>query len=472
MEKEEIIKKMRELREKRDIEILESQMEKINLNSDYQEDLKDNKVLNVKYLGTIDINGEDKGIYLIIEQQKDKEGNLVEIEKYYTEDFEFLGGNNRGDGYDFIMLSMEYADNEDLLEELNGLDKEGELDLAKLEKEELIEIARALGIKEEDIEKMSEIDLVEEIEEEKEQDNEPDKSEEELDKEETSKLIEGKQEIKLSTKVDEKSTLGNKLGLDAGEYTKIAIVYSEKLNEIQGQDQPINSTRYSFVAIRSDGTAQVINDKLQLDAASGRDANNDAIKIDADKTARKDDKTVSRYKIAGKEEYLSVEPGQYGEVKAYYGKGKTREDNMNVETQLETSNVRPTDIEIRRLQSDRKGQYNTDEIAKEAKEHFDGAKEERISLESADGDKNTVDHVHYEFVEQNIDQWAELMMENDDIEKMFTTNEVKEMIQHYLEENVDQNKEYTVEEMNEEIKKIEDKIEQDANNLDRARNSH
>lgn len=471
MEKEEIVQKMRELRDKRDLEILESQMNNVNLDSDYQEDLKDNKVLDVKYLGNLDVNGEEKGIYLIIEQQKDKDGNLIEIEKYYTEDLEFLGGNNKGDGYDFIMLSIEYADNEKLLEGLNGFDKEGELDLAQLEKEELQEIAKALGIDEEDIEKMSEVDLAEEIEKDQEEKEEPEEGE--LNEEETAKIVQDKQEIKLNTKVDDKNTLGSKLGLSTAEYTKVAIVYSERLNEIQDADQPTNTTRYSFVAIRKDGTAQVINDKLELDASSGKDANNEAIKIDADKTARKDDKTLSRYKITGKDEYLSVENGQYGEVKAYYGKGKTRDGNMNVETQLETSSIRSTDIELRRLQSDKKGKYNTDKMAEEGNKHFDEEHEEVVGLESVDGDEETVDHVHmYEYIEQNIDKWAENIMENEDVEKMFTTNEVKEMIEKYLKEDLSPDQEYTVEDINNKLENAENKIEQDANNLDRARNSH
>lgn len=410
---DEIINKMKELRNKRDLEILENQLENINLDIDYQENLKNNKVLNVKYLGNIELkeNNSNKAIFLLIEQQQDKDGNLIIIEKYYNEDLEFLGGNNKSDGFDFIMLNKEHINDKDLLESLNNLDKQGKLDLEEIEKNELKEIAKALGIDEEDIDGMSQIDLAKEIEEKQEtqgsEDNKKDSNnkeeaqnkndeELELDEEETKHILNGKQEMKLSTKVDDKNTLGKMLGLNTSEYIKIAIVYSERLQEIQPEGSNINNTRYSFVAIRKDGTAQTINDKLEIDASSGNNSYKDAIKIDANKTARKDDKTRSRYKINGKEEFLSVENGQYGELKAYYGKGKTRDGNESVETQLETTNVRPTDIELRRLQADWKGKYNTDKMAKEANEHFEKHNEEKVGIKSVDGDEKTIEHIHDE----------------------------------------------------------------------------
>lgn len=391
-----IINKMKELKQKRELEILDSQLENINLNSDYQEDLKNNKVLNVKYLGEIDNN---KSIFLLIEQQQDKKGNLNIVEKYYNEDLEFLGGNNKSDGFDFIMLNKEHINDKDLLESLNRLDKDGKLDLEKIERKELEEIAKALGIDEKDIEGMSQIDLAKEIEEKQEANNknkDKENKEQELNKEQTNQVVNTKQEMKINTKVDNKKTLGQVLGLNSSEYTKIAIVYSDKLQSLNGKDKKTNNTRYSFVAIRKDGTAKTINDKLEIDPISGNNSYRDAIKIDADKTARKDDKTRSRYKIKGKEEYLSVENGQYGELKAYYGKGKTREKNETVETQLETTNIRPTPIEIRRLQADYKGIYNTDKMAKEANQHFEKYKEKKVGIKSVDGDEKTKEHIHDE----------------------------------------------------------------------------
>ncbi|MBR3254802.1 MAG: hypothetical protein IKF97_01030 [Clostridia bacterium] len=479
---DEIINKMKELRQKRELEILESQIENINLDSDYQEILKNNKVLDVKYLGEIEIKDYDKtnkSIFLLIEQEQDKDGNLIIVEKYYTEDLEFLGGNNKSDGYDFIMLNKEHMDDRDLLESLNNLDKEGKLDLEQIERKELEEIAKALGIDEKEIKAMSEIDLAKQIEEKQEsqgtEDKEKDnnKEEQELSQEETKKVLNGKQEMKTSIKVDDKKTLGKVLDLNTSEYTKIAIVYSDRLQEIQDKDSIVNTTRYSFVAIRKDGTATTINDRLQIDSASGNNPYNDSIKIDADKTARKDDKTRSRYKINGKEEYLSVENGQYGELKAYYGKGKTREGNENVETQLETTNVRRTDIELRKMQADWKGKYNTDKMAKEANEHFEGHNEDKVGIKSVDGDKDTVDHVHIDFSQENIEMLAKEVakqsMQNDEVENIFTEEEVELMSKKYIEKDLEKMKDLNYDELQEKLKEIEGKIATDANNLSRER---
>ena len=70
-DKEDIVNKLRELRDKRDFE----------LNSDT------NKVLDVKYLGKLK---DGRNIFLIIEQKLDEEGNKISIERYCTEDGEVL----------------------------------------------------------------------------------------------------------------------------------------------------------------------------------------------------------------------------------------------------------------------------------------------------------------------------------------------------------------------------------------------
>ena len=141
--KEKILEKMREIREKRDLEILKHDLDNINLDTDYQENLRKNKVKNVKFLGTVQIDGEEKGIFLVTEQKEIEEGKLIDIERYYTEDGEMLAGNNTIDGYE-LMLNEKFQGNENLLEELKDLDKEGILDLNELEENRKEEIAKAL----------------------------------------------------------------------------------------------------------------------------------------------------------------------------------------------------------------------------------------------------------------------------------------------------------------------------------------
>lgn len=149
---EEVLDKMRELKFNRENDFIEKEQE-------------NKKVANVKYLGVIEYKGNPKQIYLLLEQEEKEDGTIIDIERYYTEDGEFLGGNNKSDQYDFIILAKEHQDDEKLLKSLQALDKDGELDLNKLEDERLEEIALALGISKEEIKRMSEIDSDKQIDE-------------------------------------------------------------------------------------------------------------------------------------------------------------------------------------------------------------------------------------------------------------------------------------------------------------------
>ena len=163
LDEEKIVDKMRSLRDKRDLEILNQELEGINLNCDYQKKIEDNKVLDVKYLGIIDFENKDTNIYLLLEQKEDKDGKIEEIERYYTEDWIFLGGNNKSDQYNCILLNEKYTNEKEILEQLQKLDKEGILDLNNIETSRLEEIAQTLGTIVERLQKISEINPDEKI---------------------------------------------------------------------------------------------------------------------------------------------------------------------------------------------------------------------------------------------------------------------------------------------------------------------
>lgn len=418
MEKEEMLEKLREYADSISIDI-----NKTEQNS--KTELKD-----VIYIGEVTwkdkVNNEDRSesLYIvkkeILEINKDGKEETKQVNNYYLGDKCIGAYLEEGEPYFTSAIEDDKLQAvKELLEKNEKESREG-ISLEKLENEELENIAQEMSkkygieLKKEDIQSMSEVAIEHELEEKFE-------SKKELNKKETEKLTSDKQELKIDTKVDDKKTLGQTLGLSSGEYSKIAIVYSDKLNGLK------NNTRYSFVAVRKDGTSEIINDRLEIDASSGNNSYKEAIKVDADKTARKDNKTLSRYKIAGKDEYISVENGQYGEVKAYYGKGKTKDGNMSVETQLETTNVRPTSRELRDLQADRHGTYNTENMAKEANEHFDEHGEEEIGINAVDGnpdtiDKQDVDEISDDYIQYMVDQFMKI----DVIDEVFTRREIEE----------------------------------------------
>ncbi len=444
MNNDELLKKMRQLRDS--IETKDNKNEKTT-------------TLDIIYLGEIQwndkVNNSERyeSLYIVKKQIKEinKEGKeeVRLVNNYYLGD-KCIGAYLKEEPYFTSTLEEDKLQAVKSLLDKNEKEQVQGISLVALEEEQLDiiteEMSKKYGIKlkKEDIKAMAEVELEEKLEK---QEN----GKKELNKEETNKIISDKQQIKADTKIDDKKTIGQALDLNTTEYSKVAIVYSDKLNEIaDNPNDAKNSTRYSFVAIRKDGTAQIINDKLEIDASSGNNSNKEAIKVDANKTARKDNKTLSRYKIAGKDEYLSVENGQYGEVKAYYGKGKTKDGNMNVETQLETTNVRPTSRQLRELQADKKGIYKTENMAKEANEHFDNHNEESIGINAVDGDENTVDKQDVDEIQDGyIQNIVNELMQVEEIDEVFTRREIEERTVKFFEK---QNNITNMKELKEQLK--------------------
>ena len=469
---------------------------KMKLLKDYRQDKikqTNGKVLNVKYLGNLSKNkdAEDNmlAIYLIIEQYL-KDGVPIEVEQYYLEDLQngdikFLGGDNKSDEIQKIYLSDKYIEDKetrDYLEKaLNEMDKIGELDLA--EQEKLEQIAKELGIDIEEIESMAELDLDQEVkdkdnkEESQKDEEEKEQDDDELNQKETEKLtkVAGKQEVNINAKFDGKTPLRNELGL-SGEYKSIMVVYSEKLKDIKGEEEKTNSSTIAFLAVKNDGTAEVIN-SLEPDYSSGTIPTKEAIKVDANGVAKQDRSTLSRYKIAGKNAYLSVQRGNYGEMKVYHGQ-KTKEENRSVEFQLETNSIRPTSKEMRDLQHPGKGEYNIDNIDNEFQEHVEHGEKELQNRVDYDGDENTATHVHDDehqvekeeitqiYVAEEIEYWAKEIMKDEDVQKVFTNEEVEKMIKNYWKKDKGNTKDlYSVEESKKEYDIIKSNIEKDAEKM-------
>lgn len=371
---EEILEKMRELRDNRDKKIEQdiSTNPLIDKQEDREKFLQNNKVIDVKYLGKIsfeeEIDGEkiktEKDIYLLIEQKLDKKGNVIEIERFMTEEGEFLAGNNRSDNYNVLMLLEKYNGREDLALSLQQLDAEGILDLNEIENDRLEEIAKALGLSIEDIETLSEVELQQEIEGRSKQRNESDISEEEQEgierNEDEKETLTKKQVEKISTKAEmnkeekitHNETLEEVLGVKEKGYKRIAVVYSDKLQE-NG-----NSTRFSVVGIKEDGSAEKI-DTL----SEGRYGKNPTQKINSlnrDGSEIKENMPQSMFQIKGrKEQEIAVKIGSMGTIEASYV--RTDHTKEGFSTPIATENIRPTTREVREFISKTKNKSMAEE---------------------------------------------------------------------------------------------------------------
>ena len=460
-DKEKIVDKMRELRDKRDLELLNQDMEDVNLDSDYQKEVSKNKVLNVKYLGTIEIDGEQKGIYLLIEQKEEKDGRLAEIEKYYTEDGEFLGADNNLDQFEFITLNKEYLNKEGLLEQIESLDKEGSLDLNEIENERLKELARELGIDVEDIQKLAEIDADkeldkwheeltnEEIEELQEEGIEPGDEEYRrylldhglsLTKEEVEKGISTKTEIKTGQKVTDKDTMASLLNVEEKGYVKIAVIYSEKL-----QDNG-NTTRFSFVGIKADGSAEKID---TLEQAYGNNPTKNVQTMNRDGSKIEKDKVNSIFRIKGKdEEQLAVNIGQMGTIEPEFVRTPRQDGEKAISIPIETQNIRPTTRETREFMN-RSRNTDINENVQKAEAH-NGLNCKEAEIKDINDNSNDDTHNH-NFNQEFINEYVDRLIEK--YGDIYNRNDLKDKVLKYIEEkgNEELSEEQFYEELDEKV---------------------
>lgn len=429
LDKEKMIEKMRSLRDKRDLEILNQDLEEVNLDSDYQKELPENKVLNVKYLGKIEINNKPKDIYLVLEQKQKDDGSKIEIERYCTEDGEVLGGNNNSDQFNFITPNEKYKDVEGLVESLQSLDKQGILDLNEIEQERLEQVAKELGITVEEINKISEIDsekTVEDNEKENlEKDKNPDKEKKTLSKKQV-ESISTKQEIKTEQKVTDKDTMASLLNVQGKGYRKIAIVYSDKFKEAG------NTTKFSFVGIKQDGSAEKID---TIEQAYGTNPTKNVHSVNRDGSKIEEEKVNSIFKIKGKTEtQIAVDIGNMGTIEPSLVRTPAQDNEEAISIPIETSNIRPTTRETRELMNRNRNTRVKEEIQRIETYEEVGCKD--FSKKDIDDDNNPNNNTpeHQEFSEEYLDKCAsKILSESETIANTYNSRDVKAYLKRYLE---------------------------------------
>lgn len=362
-DQEKILDKMRALRDQRDTKILDKQF---NRNTRNQKNMSEEKVLNVKYLGKVDPFGD---VYLMIEQRQDRNGNLYQVEKYETEDGKLIGGNNKSDAYDFILLSEQYKGREDLLEQLQQLNKEGILDLNEMEQDRLEAVAKELGIKVEEIERIVEIDPEKEIEakeereeEEKELDTEKEEKGQEKDVLPSEELesVTSKTEIDVNQKVTDSETMASLLKVQGKGYRKIQVVESNQLKEG-------NSTRFSFVGVKQverNGRKVEVAEKIDtLEQRYGQSPSKGVDSLSADGSKLEEQKMQSIYQVKGdNENQVGVNIGSAGNLKVSYIRTPRQDNAEAISIPIETRSVRPTTREVREFMNKNRNTDLTEEL--------------------------------------------------------------------------------------------------------------
>ncbi len=417
---ENVIEKMRNLKDKRDLELLEQFMEDTKFDSDYNKRILKNKVIDVKYIGEIEWQDETKkDIYLLLEQKENKDGQMVTIERYYTEDEEFLGGNNTGDKYNYLLLDSKYMNNEELLENLQKLDKEGILDLNEIENERLEKIALTLGVKVEDLEKISEIDAKKELDLEDTQDGKQVISKKEIEK------ISAKTEIKTNQKITDNETMEQLLGVQDKGYKNIDIIYSDKFKE-NG-----SSTKFCFVGIKEDGSAEKIE---SLEQGYGTAPTKQINAVSRDGSEIKQEQVNSIYKIKGRKEMqLAVDIGSMGTIEPSLVRTPMQDNEKAISIPIETKSIRPTTRETRELMNEKRNPRVKEEIERIEKQRDLGISDEEITIKDIDDNQYNAEkeEIEKDYIEKCIE---EIKKEDSRIEEVFTDQEIQEKLEKELKD--------------------------------------
>lgn len=373
----------------------------------------------MKYIGKIKIEEEEK---------------ILSISKKNGKYEYFLGNKNIGIYDPITMYGMEekilFKENtlanelsSDIKDEiLNLVDILDEKELENIqpdyEREQVDVLEQLLQLEEnEDITRIATVKLDEEIEIEQNEEDLKKKKENKNEKEKvlgTEKDVTIKQEMNFNDKVTDIRDLGQLISdegkmpkLEGKNFVKMGIIESEQMDNlinINGKVAKENTTRYSFVAIASDGT--VVPMDLEQDYQEGNNPTEKNYQVSRNGEIKQDD-VLSRFKIG--EGSFSVKNGKYGELEVYHSPRKTLggegiEGNKSLDIQLETDNVWERTDEQRELVGEHTTGYRSVERSyQEAKGHeVDGKACENLDIEDIDGKEQTKSHLpENEEIEEN-----------------------------------------------------------------------
>ena len=372
--------------------IIQEELEKINNLS--QEDKEKVSIENIIYMGKI--KGMD--LYRIYEKD-DRENASIALYKYFDENGLLRGVKNIGvdgkeewlEGNDelFEMMKDEIDRNESILEE------------------ELEQVEKELGVSREDIDEIKDIDIEDELEKDEEEENDEELEEDEKEKEsgeidekkfkQTSDFKNVRSEIDTNTKIDQKGhTLATEIP-ELKQYSKIAVVNTHNLSHIKdenGKSAARTMKNLALIGYKEVDGKQVV-EKIPEDVLQYyQGANEETIRFDSDDQVEKNSDTSARFIKPGTNKGLAVEIDTM-QTKVYYQGGIDVDDNTAFMIRLEDKYTGRNTIntKTREIFNPNRGIYNGDKINEEMEMHRedDG---DKIDVENADGDFNTVSHIH------------------------------------------------------------------------------
>ncbi len=357
--REQIIEIMKALRDKREAEIFESEL--------------DVSIIDIQYLGAInwldERNGENeekqKDIFVIIEERK---GEV--LYRYYDDDLEMLAVQMQG--RDEILPSEKYTfkKDKDFLEDIKELDEKESL--KKIEEEQIVS-----------------------------EENEQDKVAKPQKPHNANQYIDVDKVY-----VDDKTTFRQAYGIPNGvEELAIRPTNSKDENPLSSNlTMDMIDNKGNVIEKVKQGNKEItVNDLFKVDDATGNNPTyDDNTKLELNKTVEKNkQRTTRRFEsVINKSLYISVEQKKIGGYTEVYSGRKTKDGNDPVEIQLETRNEPiQTSFEMQKINRNARGTDSADDIDREADFHEEhGDETDNIAIANADGREDTHEDCEYTMI--------------------------------------------------------------------------
>lgn len=386
---EEQLNKLREIKLEETISLIKKQIGDVSSPKEFEEFSKNNKVLDVKYLGEFifDANGTKHELYAIdelIQVASNSELGTV-LTKYVTEELETLAVNVHENGFEFPTVTKSHIDKKEIIESaIKNLEEKEPLDLNKMEQKRKEEIANALNVNPEEIEDvMQEMDL-------KQTKKLPGDEKQETIEEDKLDDLSKKEETNLHQNI-KGETLEEKLGLKEKGITdgvKLVRVSVDSLN--RHLDKSITQAD-AFVVIRENGEAVVLDeDIIRPDSRLGINPNGEQTTIGVDGKVSKEGITSSFEIVNRPGEYIQAgNDEQFGkEIKlAKY----SNRYNSYIGVELETQNTPIQYNEVHQYMKEN-GRDETDNMIEKANAHEDLGCEPNVQDIDNSPDNNTHEH--------------------------------------------------------------------------------
>jgi len=429
----------------------------------------------MEYLGEID--GKwlfvrwDEEHHQVIYSLDDQDVAVYDIDVMdpMKEEIVFIEGNEKDDTIENALSGEIKETIQKMAKEVDFYELRERARVYDVQKQE--EILQTIDAEDEDFVSITEMDLDQEVREKKDDKEENEKNEDESEKDEkeyaTTGDIKIKQELKVNTLATDRSSLrmllekaGKMPHIQGKDFSKLGIVETSEARKIEGNSNN-NNSRFSVVAIATDGTVVPIN--LETDRAEGLNPRESSYMVTHSGEIKQGGVTC-RLKLG--QGTLSI--ARRDTIEVGYSPDKTVgargvDANESIDNQLET---KTTYYKTRReyLAKEREGKYisqrRAEELAHEGNTDRPQVKNTQgkiqgVNYKDADGKEHTKSHQEGNEVlsHENLTRIAEeIMKEYPEIEEVFTEKEVIESVEKAYKEGV-------------ELEKLKEDLKEDASHF-------